>query len=136
MKKTFILAAIVTLSACTTLTKSEKDQLHLLKSNGITVDRPVGNYEKPASPAAAGLLNILPGFGNFYLASGNGAESSHWLYGAGNRLFWPISIVWGIPEAVVDANNINERELIYYYQYNPQGKQEIQRSGINLNSQY
>ena len=120
------------LGACTNLTKTERDQLHLLKSNGITVDRPAGNYEKPAAPAAAGLLNVLPGFGNFYLASGNGADSSHWLYGAGNLLLWPLSILWGVPEAVVDANNINERELLYYYQYDQQGKRELQNTGINL----
>lgn len=132
MKKNFALAAFVILSACTTLTKSEHDQLQILKSHGITVDRPLGNYEKPAKPAAAGLLNLLPGFGNFYLASGNGAESGHWLYGAGNLLFWPFSILWGVPEAVVDANSINERELIYYYQYNPQGKRELQNAGISL----
>ncbi|MBR1915002.1 MAG: hypothetical protein IJ830_00975 [Alphaproteobacteria bacterium] len=132
MKKIFVIVALVLLSACTTLTRSEHDQLHLLKASGISVDRPLGNYEKPANPAAAGLLNLLPGFGNFYLASGNGAESSHWLYGAGNLLFWPFSILWGVPEAVVDANNINERELLYYYQYNPQGKWELQSAGIRL----
>ncbi|HCU59148.1 MAG TPA: hypothetical protein DIC64_04115 [Alphaproteobacteria bacterium] len=131
MKKLSLLF-ILCLAACTSLTKAEQDQLHLLKSYGITVDKPIGQYEKPAKPAAAGLLNLLPGFGNFYLAAGNGAESNHWLYGAGNLLFWPISILWGVPEAVVDANNINKRELIYYYQYNPIGKQELQRTGIRL----
>lgn len=132
MKKIFTLITIIMLGACTNLTKAERDQLHLLKSNGITVDRPVGNYEKPATPAAAGLLNLLPGFGNFYLASGNGADSSHWIYGTGNLLLWPLSILWGVPEAVVDANNINERELLYYYQYDQQGKQELRNTGIKL----
>ncbi len=131
MKKISVLL-VTFLCSCTYLTKSEQDQLHLLKSYGITVDRPIGNYEKPAKPAAAGLLNLLPGFGNFYLASGNGAEGGHWLYGAGNLLLWPISILWGVPEAVIDADNINKRELIYYYQYNPQGKLELQRTGIRL----
>ncbi len=85
MKKISVLL-VTFLCSCTYLTKSEQDQLHLLKSYGITVDRPIGHYEKPAKPAAAGLLNLLPGFGNFYLASGNGAEGGHWLYGAGNLL--------------------------------------------------
>lgn len=57
------------------------------------------------------------GFGNFYLASGNGADSSHWLYGLLNLLTWPLSILWGVPEAAIDANRINEREMIYYYRY-------------------
>ncbi|MBO4285284.1 MAG: hypothetical protein J5895_03535 [Alphaproteobacteria bacterium] len=131
MKK-IIIFCIAFLTACTNLTRAEQDQLQLLKSYGITVDRPVGNYEKPANPAAAGLLNLLPGVGNFYLASGNGADSSHWLYGAGNLIFWPFSVFWGIPEAVVDANNINKRELLYYYQYDQRGRQEIYQTGIRL----
>jgi len=131
MKKTVIFC-IAFLTACTNLTRAEQDQLQLLKSYGITVDRPVGNYEKPANPAAAGLLNLLPGIGNFYLASGNGADSTHWLYGAGNLLFWPLSVLWGVPEAVVDANNINKRELLYYYQYDGRGRQEIYQTGIRF----
>ncbi|MBR6408936.1 MAG: hypothetical protein IKS23_01665 [Alphaproteobacteria bacterium] len=129
---TLILVLTLFVSACTSLTKAEQDQLHLLKTHGITVDKPLGSYEKPAKPAAAGLLNLLTGFGNFYLASGNGAESNHWLYGAGNLLTWPISILWGVPEGFVDANNINKRELIYYYQYDPIGKKELKEKGIKL----
>ena len=92
-------------------------QLRALKGQGVSVDKPVGSWEKPASPVAAAALNILPGFGNFYLAAGNGGDSSHYLYGTLNLLTWPISILWGIPEAALDANRINERELIYYYQF-------------------
>lgn len=117
---------------CTSLTRHEQIQLQQLKANGITVDRPVGDYEKPVSVAAAGLLNILPGFGNFYLGSGNAAESTHWLYGFLNLLCWPISVAWGVPEAAIDANTINKRELLYYYQYNNHGKQELQNRGIVL----
>jgi hypothetical protein len=103
-----------------------------LKGQGVTVDRPAGSWERPANPAGAGALNLLPGFGNFYLASGNGGDSSHYLYGTINLLFWPISILWGVPEAAIDANNINEREMLYYYKYDAQGKKEAAKAGITL----
>lgn len=133
MKKIFpAAAALIMLSACTTLTKQEQNSLHLLKAHGITVDRPIGNFERPASPGAAGLLNLLPGIGNFYLASGNGGDSAQWLYGGLNLITWPFSILWGIPEAAVDANRINEREMLYYYQYDRQGKKDLAKEGISL----
>ncbi len=133
MKKIlYLFVCALILTGCTHLTKQEQDTLHQLKSQGVTIDKAVGSYDKPASPATAGLMNLLPGFGNFYLACGNGAESTHWLYGTLNLLLWPISIVWGVPEAVVDANRINEREMIYYYQYDKHGKEELQKANITL----
>jgi len=74
-------------------------------------------------PGMAGALNVLPGFGNFYLGIGT-HESSQWLYGFLNLLFWPLSVVWGIPEAAIDANTINKKETIYYYKFDQQGKKE------------
>ena len=127
----FILLLVLT-TACTTLTKQEQNELRNLKAQGVTVDRPAGSFERPASPGAAGALNLLPGIGNFYLASGNGGDSSHWLYGCLNLLTWPISILWGIPEAAIDANRINERELIYYYKYDRQGQKELAKEGKTL----
>ena len=112
-----LILVLAILNACTTLTRQEQNTLRSLKSQGITVDKTAGDWERPANPAGAGALNLLPGFGNFYLASGNGGDSSHYLYGFLNLLSWPISIIWGIPEAAIDANRINERELIYYYTY-------------------
>ena len=38
----------------------------------------------------------------------------------------------GFPEGAIDAININKRELIYYYQYDPRGKQELKNKGILL----
>ncbi len=124
--KLFTVVIAVCLSACTTLTRMEENQLRELKSYGISVDRPTGYWEKPASPLAAGLLNLLPGIGNFYLGMGNGAESAHMLYGFLNFLLWPSSIIWGIPEAAIDAGRINERELIYYYTYDKNGIKELE----------
>lgn len=127
----FILLLALT-AACTTLTKQEQNELRNLKSQGVTVDRPAGSFERPANPGAAGALNLLPGIGNFYLASGNGGDSSHWLYGCLNLITWPFSILWGIPEAAIDANRINERELIYYYKYDRQGQKELVKEGKSL----
>ena len=132
MRNIFIFLLLLTVCACTTLTKQEQNNLRSLKAQGITVDRPLGSFERPANPGAAGALNLLPGIGNFYLAGGNGGDSSHWLYGCLNLLTWPFSILWGIPEAAVDANRINERELIYYYQYDPLGKKELAAAGKSM----
>jgi hypothetical protein len=128
----FLTLAIATLSNCTSLTRQEQLELQSLKGQGVTIDKPVGSWERPASPAGAAALNLLPGFGNFYLASGNGGDSSHYLYGTLNLLTWPISILWGIPEAAVDANVINQREMLYYYKFDHQGQAELRRRGISM----
>ena len=133
MKRTIVcVISMVLLAGCTTLTRQEQMQIRELQSQGVTVDRPVGSFEKPASGVAAGTLNLLPGFGNFYLGTGNGAESSHVLYGVVNLLFWPLSILWGVPEAAIDADNINKREMLYYYTYDEKGKQELKKAKVTL----
>ncbi len=133
MKKLFFsIACFTMLCGCTTLTRQEEIHLRQLKSYGITVDKPIGNYEKPTSVLFAAGLNILPGIGNLYLGSGNAAEPSHWLYGFLNFLMWPISPIWAVPEAAIDAHNINQRELVYYYQYDKNGKKELAKRGIVL----
>ena len=133
MKKILLFSvSVAVLAGCTTLTRQETMQLRELQAQGVTVDRPVGNYEKPASPVAAGALNLLPGVGNFYLGTGNAAESSQVLYGFLNLLSWPLSIIWAVPEAAIDADNINKRELLYYYTYDEKGKQELQKAKIAL----
>ena len=133
MIKKFILAGCCLLASCTSLTYQEKTTLRELQGYGITVDTPAGNWEAPASPAAAGLLNLLPGVGNFYLASGNAGQSEHYLYGTLNLLSWPISILWGVPEGVVDANRINERELIYFYNFDENGRTALADKGLKFN---
>lgn len=49
-----LLAGTIIFSGCTTLTRQEEIQLQHLKAYGITVDKPIGHYEKPAS--VGGLL--------------------------------------------------------------------------------
>ena len=133
MKKILLsLLLLSSLSGCSTLTYGEKATLRQLEINGITIDQGSKYYEKPASPLAAGLLNVLPGFGNFYLAMGDGGASEHFLFGFANLLWWPISAVWAIPEGAIDADNINKRELVYYYKFNPRGKKELEEKGITL----
>ena len=132
MRKILSLFVAIALSGCTSLTHLEQRELQVLKGQGVTVDRPVGSWDKPASVGGAALLNVLPGFGNFYLAMGNGGDGDHYLYGAINLLLWPVSVLWGIPEAAVDAKTINQREMLYYYKFDPMGKKEIAKAGITL----
>ena len=133
MKKFYsLILTMALLSGCSSLSYTEKTAVRSLKSQGITVEKPVGPWEAPASAGAAGGLNLLPGIGNFYLASGEGAEKNHYLYGFLNLLMWPLSIVWGIPEAAIDANTINERELVYFYTYDEAGKQSLRNRGFEL----
>ena len=119
------------LISCTHLTYKEQENLRILKNNGITIDK-AGYYEAPNSALAAGLLNILPGFGNFYLAMREGADSNHYVFGFINLLLWPFSPLWAIPEGVIDAQTINKREMIYYYKSDPYGKHELRQKGIIL----
>ena len=122
MKKYLILSFLILSISCTHLNKSEKEDLRELKSYGIRES----DEEKVANPSLAGGLNLLPGIGNFYLASGNGGESAHYIYGTLNLLTWPLSILWGVPQAIIDANTINQKELIYYYKYDKSGKIKLE----------
>lgn len=118
MKKIIFLTTTVFLfTACVSLTFQEKEQIAQLKYQGVSVDRGPAGWEKPNSALVAGMLNLLPGIGNFYLASGNAGDSSQWVYGFGNLLLWPLSVIWGIPEAAIDANTINNRDMLQYLHY-------------------
>lgn len=130
MKKYYVGGAVLLslglVSGCVSLSHHERDQLAELRAEGITVDRPAGRYEAPNKLWVAGVLNILPGFGNFYLGTGEGSDSVQWVFGACNLLFWPLSVVWGVPQAIIDANTLNQRDMIYYYNYSKYGKRELQ----------
>ena len=92
-----LVASILTcLAGCTTMSRSDKAMLRELEGYGISPTE-----QELKHPALAGGLNLLPGFGNFYLGIGTD-ESEQWLYGALNLLLWPASILWGIPEAVIN----------------------------------
>ncbi len=128
-----LLVVLVTaMTGCVSFSPTDKRNYAQLKHHGITVDHPIGLWEKPNSPAVAACLNILPGGGNFYLCCGNGSDSTQGAYGAINLLFWPLSILWGIPEAAIDANTLNKQYLLYYCLYSEEGKAEMQKRGIEL----
>ncbi|MBP5343668.1 MAG: hypothetical protein J6Y85_01120 [Alphaproteobacteria bacterium] len=131
MKKTLLISFLF-LSACTHLSGIEEDRIRQLEAQGITIDHPTGHYSKPASVGGAAALNLLPGIGNFYLGTGNGGQSVHWLYGFVNLLLWPISILWSVPEAAIDANTINKKEMIYYYIYDKQGQKDLKTAHVVL----
>ncbi len=116
-----LLALTLALSGCVSLSRSEKDMLRELKSHGISP-----TAERVKHPGVAGGLNVLPGFGNFYLAAGTDA-GEQWVYGFLNLLFWPISVLWAIPEAAIDADIMNKKETIYYYKFDREGKEELAR---------
>lgn len=121
VKYTLVLSLVFFSTACVSTNKQERVVLKELKSYGIPSDS-----EKVKDPALAGALNVLPGFGNFYLAYGSD-ESAQWPIGMVNLLLWPISVVWGVPMAAVDANTMNKKETAYYYQYDKNGKVEMEK---------
>jgi hypothetical protein len=127
-----VIAGALTACGCVSLTYHEKQNLALLRHNGVTVDRPVGAFESPNSPLVAGLLNLLPGFGNFYLALGKGSDSVQGVYGLANLWFWPFSIVWAAPQGVIDAERLNEREMLQYYRYDARGRKALEERGLTL----
>jgi len=129
MRNALVVVLSVLLAAsffgCATLSGNDKAKLEEVKACGLSVP-----HEELKSPGAAGFLNILPGFGNFYLASGTD-EGSQWAIGFVNLLTWPISVVWGIPEAAIDADVINKKNSVYYYTYK-QGKDELKTCQVKL----
>lgn len=133
--KRFLSIALVLLFffsfGCTTLSHSDKAMLRELESYGIPA-----TDQKIKNAGVAGGLNILPGVGNFYLAAGTD-QSDQWVYGFLNLLFWPLSIVWGIPEAAIDANTINKMETVYFYRFDQFGKmkfEELKNKGCHTDS--
>jgi len=109
----------ISIAGCTSLTQQQVQKLNELNSKGIS-----STQKKEKSPIAAAGLNLLPGFGNYYLAYGTN-ESPQWMYGTVNLLLWPISPIWGVPEAAIDAHTINKKATVSYYVYNPKGKKRL-----------
>ena len=113
-------------AGCASLSPSEKADLQHLKDRGLGES----GFEGPNSKAAAGALNLLPGVGNFYLAAGRGGDVSQAWIGVANFCLWPISVVWGIPEAVLDAGTLNDRERIYQYRFDPEARKIAEQAGV------
>ena len=119
-------------SGCVSLSYTEKHEIRYLEANGIDTEHGRGGFDAPNSIVAAAALNVLPGFGNFYLAFGRGNDPVQGVYGVLNLLFWPISIVWGAPQAGIDADTLNQREMLYFYHYEKPGKEEMLKSGLKF----
>lgn len=124
MKKPMVVALALLLlmntTACVSMRPADNENLRDLQQYGIKQEE-----QAIKNPGVAGALNVLPGFGNFYLATGTD-ESSQWAIGFLNLLAWPISVVWGIPEAAIDASTINKKETVYYYMHTAEGKKALE----------
>lgn len=126
--KRFTLFAVILVSgaatsSCAGLNYREKEQVAQLTEIGIDPTDKGNN-----SGWVAGPLNIIPGAGNFYLATGTG-ESNQVVYGVLNIipgwLVWPFTCLWSVPQAAVDAHNINKRQTVEYYFNTERGRQEM-----------
>lgn len=117
MKKIMSLITAAFLSGCVSLSYQEKVTLRQIQQRGFGSGISANGWEKPISPLLAGTLNILPGFGNFYLGSGKAADSIQIAYGIGNLLLWPLSVIWSVPQAYIDAQTLNDRDLVFFFQY-------------------
>ena len=113
------------LESCVTMTSRQKANLMELQMYGVDTQE-----KKKVDPFFAGLLNVGPGLGNFYLAS-SGEESMQWPIGVFNLLLWYPSVVWSIPEAYIDAGRINQKTTIDHYFEGP-GKPLLE----NLRAEY
>lgn len=111
------LAVITLITGCSTMSRTEKHLYREIKAYDIQET----DETKVKNPYLAAGLNILPGIGNVYLAWGT-EETQQIPVAVVNFFFWPYSIIWGLPQAGVDAETINKKEFIYYHLYDPNGR--------------
>lgn len=135
--KNLFMAIMLCLAACgcVSMSTDDRNKYRRLGENGISIERPVGKYEAPKSALVAGLLNLVLGAGNFYLASGEGGESTQAAYGALNLLSWPFSILWAVPQGVIDATTLNKKDMVYYYTCSKKGRKELEKLDIKLDDE-
>ena len=120
------------LCGCVSLSHRDRNEYAMLERNNVSLAHPIGGFEAPNSVWIAGLLNILPGIGNLYLAIGDGNEPIQGVYCVLNLLLWPSSIIWGAPQAAIDAHTLNKREMLYYYHYDKDGKKAMEDRGLKF----
>lgn len=111
-------------ASCAGLTPREQGQARQLREAGIS-ETEMGTKKG----WVAGTLNIIPGMGNFYLATGKDSGSQI-IYGIVNIIpcwvLWPLTCAWSVPQAAVDAGNINRRKTIVYFFETDAGKKEFE----------
>ena len=114
-----IVLCVVMLQGCASMASYEKAKYMELKRELDYAGLPIMEEKEPV---LAGVLNLLPGIGNAYL--------EQWGPFVGNLLFWPISPIWAVPQAVIDANTINKKETLYFYEFGP-GKDRLAAAKAN-----
>ena len=114
-----VCALALALSSCIGLRRADRQDLAELRGLGIGATE-----QAVTSPLAAGLLNLLPGIGNFYLAA-SADEGPQWGLGLLNLLTWPLSVLWAPAQVAVDANTLNKLATIDHYKHTPIGRREL-----------
>lgn len=86
-----LIVLVISATSCTSLNSVQKRDLQDWRAKNLEV--------KEKDQTTAAVLNILPGFGDFY----NGNVG----YGIGNLLLWPLSVLWAPIGGVSGADEVN-----------------------------
>ncbi|MFH1230570.1 MAG: hypothetical protein V1709_03645 [Planctomycetota bacterium] len=116
IKKLVLLVLCLCFTGCVSMSGMEKVQYQKMHYELQKVGLP--EFEEN-NPTTAGALNILPGVGNAYLGQ--------WGAFVANLIFWPYSILWGVPQAAIDAGTLNEKETFYFYTFGL-GKEQLEEA--------
>ena len=119
LKFNALFVLVVMLSGCMSLTQSEKNAVYELKSYGVKTCS-----VKIKDPSVAAWLSLLPGGGYFYLAPGS-EENGLWGMAFFNVFTYPLSWFWGSPCSYSDAEVLNKKEQVRFYQYSPAGQEQL-----------
>jgi TM2 domain-containing membrane protein YozV len=95
-----ILALISISVGCAHMTPAQRD----LWSDLVAKGEPVASYP---NRALSGVLSILPGGGQF----ANGQVAT----GIVNVIFYPLSVLWGLPSAILDAGTLRKIRSVEAY---------------------
>ncbi len=117
MTRYLLTLLIATQVACVSVRPADREFIEELERAGIASDE-----VKVKDRTTAAVLNVLPGFGSFYLAVGT-HQNAQWGFGLFNLLFWPVSVVWAIPAGSIDAKAINEIATVDYYRDTAAGRE-------------
>ncbi|HBO58693.1 MAG TPA: hypothetical protein DD624_02125 [Alphaproteobacteria bacterium] len=122
MKRAIVyLMIVLTLGGCVSLSAQDEKTAQELKSYGLKQ-----SWTQPKNVFLAGLLNVLPVAGNLYLSAGKDGDSSQIAYGVLNFFFiYPLSILWAVPQAAIDAHTLNKKAFVDYYTFDKAGQKEL-----------
>jgi hypothetical protein len=120
-----VVAVLVVGSGCVTMQLQDKELYWEIKDLGLQ------ESGATVSPTYAGIISILPGAGNLYLAiqTGNGGQ---WFASICNFLLWPVSCLWAIPETIVDGETLRKLQVVDYYRYSRDGKRQLESARSRL----